>query len=74
MRLAVCIEAPREAMTAILMRHPDVRTLFDKRWLHLFAMDEEGRLAYRYAGDLEWELEDAAMEAPVDNGLLRAAG
>ena len=54
-RLSVCIEAPREAMTDILRRHEGVRALFDNRWLHLFAMDEKGRLAYRYAGNLEWE-------------------
>jgi uncharacterized protein YbcC (UPF0753/DUF2309 family) len=54
-RLSVCIEAPREAMTNILKRHEGVRALFDNRWLHLFAIDEEGRLAWRYAGDLNWE-------------------
>ncbi len=55
LRLSICIEAPREAMTDILGRHAEVRALFDNRWLHLFAMDGEGRLAYRYAGDLKWE-------------------
>ncbi|MEQ8603214.1 MAG: DUF2309 domain-containing protein [Marivibrio sp.] len=55
LRLSVCIEAPREAMTDILSRHEGVRALFDNRWLHLFAMDEEGRIAHRYSGDLTWE-------------------
>ncbi len=55
LRLSVCIEAPREAMNDILARHDGVRALFDKRWLHLFAMDRDGRLAYRYTGDLDWE-------------------
>ena len=41
-------------MTAILERHPDVRALFDNRWLYLFALDDEGRMAWRYTGDLEW--------------------
>jgi len=54
LRLSVCIEAPREAMTEILKRHEDVRALFDNRWLHLFALDETGRMAWRYAGDLQW--------------------
>jgi uncharacterized protein YbcC (UPF0753/DUF2309 family) len=54
LRLSVCIEAPREAMTCILRRHDDVRALFDNRWLHLFALDDAGRMAWRYAGDLEW--------------------
>ncbi len=55
LRLSVCIEVPREAMSDILERHEDVRELFDNRWLHLFAKDEAGRLSYRYIGDLEWE-------------------
>ena len=54
LRLSVCVEAPREAMSEILSRHEGVRTLFDNRWLHLFAMDDEGRLAFRYTGDLQW--------------------
>ena len=54
LRLSVCIEAPREAMTEILKRHDGVRALFDNRWLHLFALDETGRMAWRYAGNLEW--------------------
>jgi uncharacterized protein YbcC (UPF0753/DUF2309 family) len=62
LRLAVCIEAPPEAMTDILARHAGVRALFDRRWLHLFAIDEQGRLAHRYAGDLRWA--DAAEAAP----------
>ena len=55
LRLTVCIEAPREAMSDVLERHPGVRALFDNRWLHLFALNETGAMAWRYAGDLEWE-------------------
>ena len=54
LRLSVCIEAPRQAMTDVLSRHDNVRALFDNGWLHLFALDEEGRMAWRYAGDLQW--------------------
>ena len=54
LRLSVCIEAPREAMSEILGRNPNVRALFDNGWLHLFALDEVGRMAWRYAGDLQW--------------------
>ena len=32
-----------------------MRALFDNTWLHLFALDEFGRMAWRYAGDLGWE-------------------
>jgi len=48
-RLTVAIEAPREAIGAVLMKHDAVRALFDNGWLHLFAMDERGCLAWRYA-------------------------
>jgi len=54
LRLSVCIEAPRQAMSEILQRHDGVRALFDNRWLHLFALDETGQMAWRYAGDLQW--------------------
>jgi uncharacterized protein YbcC (UPF0753/DUF2309 family) len=54
LRLSVCIEAPRQAMSEILGRHASVRALFDNGWLHLFALDEAGRMAWRYAGDLKW--------------------
>lgn len=54
LRLSVCIEAPRAAITDVLRRHADVRALFDHRWLHLFGLDENGRMSWRYAGDLQW--------------------
>lgn len=54
LRLSVCIEAPHAAMTDILRRHHGVRALFDNRWLHLFALDDDGRMAWRYAGNLNW--------------------
>jgi uncharacterized protein YbcC (UPF0753/DUF2309 family) len=65
LRLSVCIEAPPEAMTEILRRHDGVRALFDNRWLHLFALDETGRMAWRYAGDLRW----TAMSGPSDSAI-----
>ncbi|MCI2246173.1 DUF2309 domain-containing protein [Xanthomonas sp. PPL568] len=55
LRLSVLIEAPTDAITDILERHPQVRALFDNRWLHLFALDDAGRMAWRYTGDLSWE-------------------
>lgn len=63
LRLSVCIEAPREAMTAVLEKHAGVRALFDNKWLHLFAIDDEGRLAWRYTGDLQWEAMSEAAPA-----------
>ncbi len=64
LRLTVCIEAPCEAMTAILAKHPGVRALFDNRWLHLLALDDAGQVAWRYAGGLEWEAELAGDVTP----------
>ncbi|MDX1634081.1 MAG: DUF2309 domain-containing protein [Marinobacter sp.] len=55
LRLSVCIEAPTQAITDILEKHENVRQLFDNRWLHLFALDEHGSMAWRYAGNLEWQ-------------------
>ncbi|MGX9984749.1 putative inorganic carbon transporter subunit DabA [Methylobacterium fujisawaense] len=72
LRLSVCIEAPREAITDILKRHADVRALFDNRWLHLFALDQEGQMAWRYAGDLQWS-STAASSTHTSEVTLRAA-
>jgi uncharacterized protein len=55
LRLSVLVDAPREAIIDILERHDGVRTLFEHRWMHLFALDERGRMAWRYAGDLRWQ-------------------
>lgn len=55
LRLSVCIEAPHQEITKILKRHPDVRALFDNRWLHLFVLDDTGQINWRYTDNLEWE-------------------
>ncbi len=60
LRLSVCIAAPRSAIDAILTRHDGVRALFDNRWLHLFVLDDAGRMAWRYTGDLTWQAVEAA--------------
>ena len=54
-KLNVIIEAPLEAMNAILEKHKHVRNLCDNEWLHLLAMDAEGKVAHRYIGKLNWE-------------------
>ncbi len=71
LRLAVFIEAPRDAMTRILERHAGVRALFDNRWLHLFALDEHGEMAWRYAGDLAWQptTDDVRKERSMETVL-----
>lgn len=72
LRLAVLIEAPRKAIGHILERHPEVRALFDNRWLHLFGLDDQGRMAWRYTGDLHWQscIDDATAEMEP-HGWLR---
>lgn len=55
LRLTVVIEAPTDAMSGVLAAHPEVRELCDNGWVHLFAMDGDGRVTKRYAGDLRWE-------------------
>jgi uncharacterized protein YbcC (UPF0753/DUF2309 family) len=68
LRLSVCIEAPREAMSEILSRHGNVRALFDNCWLHLFALDEDGHMTWRYTGDLKWT---AMNPVEADESRLR---
>ena len=54
-RLNVMIEAPTEAINVVISRHDDVRELVDNKWIHLMGMDDLGRVAHRYAGQLRWE-------------------
>ncbi len=61
LRLSVLIEAPVEAITAVLRRHPGVQQLFDNGWLHLFAL-ADGRIAARYRPGLVWETEAAERD------------
>jgi uncharacterized protein YbcC (UPF0753/DUF2309 family) len=56
LRLAVCIAAPRAAIDGVLAKHPEVAALFDNRWLHLFALEEEG--SFRRTGPEAWRRED----------------
>lgn len=55
LRLSVAIEAPTGAINTILSRHDAVRALFDNHWLHLLALDETGRIAWRYARGMRWQ-------------------
>jgi uncharacterized protein YbcC (UPF0753/DUF2309 family) len=70
LRLTVCVEAPTGAIADILERHPEVRRLFDNAWLHLFALDDEGRMTARYAGGLRWR----DVEPQSATGAIGSAG
>ncbi|MCC5935743.1 MAG: DUF2309 domain-containing protein [Lunatimonas sp.] len=54
-RLNVIIEAPLDAMNGILEKHSTVKNLCDNGWISLLALNEEGKVAYRYEGGLQWE-------------------
>lgn len=54
-KLNVIIEAPLEAMNAILKKHTSVRHLCDNGWIHLLTMDAKGKVSHRYIGDMSWE-------------------
>lgn len=55
-RLNVIIEAPIDEMSKILEKHESIRNLVDNQWIYLFAINDTGKVTYRYIGDLEWEL------------------
>jgi uncharacterized protein YbcC (UPF0753/DUF2309 family) len=54
LRLNVLIEAPLAAISEIILTHKMVQDLVDNQWLHLWAMDDTGRVAHRYQRDGEW--------------------
>ncbi len=54
LRLSVFIEAPADAMDAVIERHQLVRELVDNGWLHLFRIDEQGDV-YRRRDHGDWE-------------------
>lgn len=54
-RLNVIIEAPLDALQSVIDKHETVRHLVENGWLNLFAMNDEGRVAHRYAGRGNWQ-------------------
>jgi uncharacterized protein YbcC (UPF0753/DUF2309 family) len=55
LRLNAVIEAPESAMSAIIAKNEGLRQLVDNGWVHLWRMDETGRIAARYVGQGRWE-------------------
>jgi uncharacterized protein YbcC (UPF0753/DUF2309 family) len=55
LRLNVIVEAPMEAINAIVEKSETVRHLVDNHWVHLFAMAQDGRISHRYASACRWE-------------------
>nr|WP_201240263.1 DUF2309 domain-containing protein [Rhodothalassium salexigens] len=54
-RLPVLIAAPTDAIDGVIAKHEHVRHLLDHGWLALYAFDDSGRVAQRYAGQGRWE-------------------
>jgi uncharacterized protein YbcC (UPF0753/DUF2309 family) len=54
LRLSVFIEAPEEAMEAVIAAHEGVRALVVNGWVHLHSLTAEGRIR-RYRGPGAWE-------------------
>jgi uncharacterized protein YbcC (UPF0753/DUF2309 family) len=54
-RLNVLIEAPIEALNGVLSQHKPVRALVDNGWLHLFRIDEAGRVSHRCSKSPVWD-------------------
>jgi uncharacterized protein len=48
LRLSVFIEAPRDAIAAVLAKHESVRALVENGWLHLFQIDAEEGAVHCY--------------------------
>lgn len=61
-RLNVIVEAPTAAMDEVIRKHEMVRQLLDNGWLHLWAMDETGKVAKKYQKGLVWA--ESADKAP----------
>jgi uncharacterized protein YbcC (UPF0753/DUF2309 family) len=59
LRLSVFIEAPRHQIDQVIENHESVRNLLDHGWLHLIAIEDEGKRFARYCGDLHWKSIDA---------------
>lgn len=48
LRLSVFIEAPREAISAVIDQHENVRNLIEHRWMFLFGIDPTSSSVYAY--------------------------
>jgi uncharacterized protein YbcC (UPF0753/DUF2309 family) len=55
LRLNVFVTAPIDAMNGVIEKHRSVRELVDNRWLHLFAIADDGRVSHYYGGNFVWK-------------------
>jgi uncharacterized protein YbcC (UPF0753/DUF2309 family) len=76
LRLNALLEAPTEAIERVLDAHPHVRELADNGWIHLFALEQKGRVIRRYRPGEGWVEQSpaaAAEEAAGRRWMVRRA-
>ena len=56
MRLFTLIEAPRDRIDRIVRNQRLLQRLYDNEWMHLFAIDPEVQLCYRYLPRQGWSV------------------
>jgi len=66
LRLSVFIEASRESIEQVLVKHPEIRELVQNEWLHLFALEKERASFSRYLGKGSW-VESLAVSRDIEN-------
>ena len=54
MRLLTVIEAPRDRIDKVIRNQRLLQRLYDNEWMHLFALDPEVQLCYRYVPKQGW--------------------
>ncbi len=67
LRLSVFIEASRESIEQVLLKHPNVRDLVRNEWIHVFAL-ERGGSSSRYLGIGRWAESVRTLEAMSNDG------
>jgi uncharacterized protein YbcC (UPF0753/DUF2309 family) len=55
LRLNVFLEAPLDAVNDVIAKSDMVRNLVDNRWLHLFAIADDGSVSHKYRHGFTWE-------------------
>ena len=55
-KLNVLIAAPLAAIDRVLAEHASARELVENRWVHLFALSDEGRPTHAHRGAGNWEI------------------
>jgi len=68
MRLLTVIEAPRERIRAIILKHPLLERLFDLEWVSLVALDPDDLKLYQYEVMTGW----TALQGGGDDGRIDA--